>query len=194
MPNIHLNCTACTPEKQSLKQMDSFHERRQSKEINPSSNPVHEQTKRQKQEKKRNGRFHDALNPPTLDPKNEFLHHHFSQPTVDLIDNSIPRKLTPIPTTLRHRPRNRHFLDILGSFEDTDVQAGADMPSDVAMERPDAWIVLIDLEDDVSRGVGVFGRLHPDGVAALGVAGVGDGVGVFAEALGEDVPVGRRGC
>lgn len=65
------------------------------------------------------------------------------------------------------------------------------MPSDVAMERPDAWIVLVDLKHDVSRGVRVFGGLHPDGVAALGVAGVGDGVGVFAEALGEDVPVGR---
>lgn len=61
------------------------------------------------------------------------------------------------------------------------------------MERPDAWIVLVDLEDDVSRGIRVFGRLHPDGVAALGVVGVGDGVGVFAETLGEDVPVGRRG-
>lgn len=63
------------------------------------------------------------------------------------------------------------------------------MPSNMAMKRPHARIILIDLEDDVSGGIGVFGGLHPDGVAALGVGGVGDGVGVFAEAFCEDVPL-----
>jgi len=57
------------------------------------------------------------------------------------------------------------------------------------MEGPHARIVLIDLEDYVGGGVGVFGCLHPDGVAALGVGGVGDCVGVFAEAFCEDVPL-----
>jgi hypothetical protein len=62
------------------------------------------------------------------------------------------------------------------------------MPSDMAMERPDAWIVLIDLEDHVGGCVGVFGCLHPDGVAALRIRRVDDSVVVFAEAFGEDIP------
>ena len=62
------------------------------------------------------------------------------------------------------------------------------MPSDMAMKRPDARVILIDLEDYVGRCVGVFGCLYPDGVAALGVGGVGDGVVVFAETFCEDVP------
>jgi hypothetical protein len=51
----------------------------------------------------------------------------------------------------------------------------------MAMKRPDAWVILIDLEDYVSRSRGVFGCLDPDCVAALGVGGVGDEVVVFAE-------------
>lgn len=112
-----------------------------------------------------------------------------SQPTINLINNSITRKLTPIPTTLRHHPRYRHFLNILRSLKDTNIQASANMPSDMAMKGPDARIILVDLEDDVGGGVGVLGGLHPHGVAALGVRGVGDGVGVFAEAFCEDVPL-----
>jgi hypothetical protein len=60
----------------------------------------------------------------------------------------------------------------------------------MAMKRPHAWIILIDLKDDVGGGRGVFGCLHPDGVAALGVGGVGDEVVVFAETFCEDVAVG----
>jgi hypothetical protein len=60
----------------------------------------------------------------------------------------------------------------------------------MAMERPHARIILIDLEDDVSRSRSVFGCLNPDCVAALGVGGVGDEVVVFAEAFCEDVAVG----
>jgi hypothetical protein len=63
------------------------------------------------------------------------------------------------------------------------------MPSNMAMKGPHARVILIDLEDYVGGGRGVFGRLHPDGVAALGVRGVGDEVVVFAEAFCEDVPL-----
>ena len=66
------------------------------------------------------------------------------------------------------------------------------MPSDMAMKGPHAWIILIDLEDYIRGCGGVFGGLHPDCVAALGVGGVGDAVVVFAEAFCEDVPV--QGC
>ena len=52
----------------------------------------------------------------------------------------------------------------------------------MAMKRPHTWIILIDLQHYVSRCVGVFGGLHPDGVSALWVGGVGDGIVVFAEA------------
>ena len=67
------------------------------------------------------------------------------------------------------------------------------MPSNMAMEGPHARIILIDVEDDVGGCVCVFGGLHPDGVAALGIGGVCDGVGVFAEAFCEDVPVREEG-
>ena len=62
------------------------------------------------------------------------------------------------------------------------------MPSDMAMKRPDTRVILIDLEDYVGGCVGIFSCLYPNGVSALGVGGVGDGVVVFAEAFGEDVP------
>lgn len=55
------------------------------------------------------------------------------------------------------------------------------MPSDMAMKRPDARVVLIDLQDYVRGCVLIFGSLHPDGVAALGIRRVRDGVVPFAE-------------
>ena len=57
------------------------------------------------------------------------------------------------------------------------------MPSNVAMERPNAGIVLVDLENNIGRCVFVFCGLHPDRVAALWVGGVGDCVVPFAEAF-----------
>jgi hypothetical protein len=57
------------------------------------------------------------------------------------------------------------------------------MPSNMAMKRPDAWVILIDLKHYVGGGRSVFGCLHPDCVAALGVGGVGDSVVVFAESF-----------
>jgi hypothetical protein len=53
----------------------------------------------------------------------------------------------------------------------------------MAVERPHAWIVLIDLKHYVGGGRSVFGCLHPDCVAALGVGGVDDSVVVFAESF-----------
>jgi hypothetical protein len=112
-----------------------------------------------------------------------------SQSTINLINNSPPRKLTPIPTTLRHHPRNLHFLDILRSFQNTNVQPSRHMPSNMAMKRPHAWVVLVDLQYHIGGCVCVFGGLDPDCVAALGVGRVGDCVVVFAEAFCEDVPM-----
>jgi hypothetical protein len=112
-----------------------------------------------------------------------------SQPTINLINNNPTRKITPISTTLRHHPGYLHLFNILRPFQNTNVQSSANMPSNMAMKGPHARVILIDLEDYVSRGIGVFGCLHPDGVAALGVRGVGDEVVVFAETFCEDVPL-----
>jgi hypothetical protein len=62
----------------------------------------------------------------------------------------------------------------------------------MAMERPNARIVLVDLEHHVRGCVFVFCGLHPHGVAALGVGRVGDGVVPFAEAFCKDVARGER--
>lgn len=80
------------------------------------------------------------------------------------------------------------MLDLPRRLEDIHVQPRGDVPGDVAVERPDAR-VLVDLHDHV-RGLGgadgVGQELH---VAALGVRGVGHGAVPGAAADGEHVVV-----
>jgi len=46
------------------------------------------------------------------------------------------------------------------------------MPRDMAMQRPDAWVIEIELDDEVAIGTDELG------VAALGVRGVDDGAAI----------------
>ena len=62
------------------------------------------------------------------------------------------------------------------------------MPRDMAMERPDAWIIRVVLEHDVARRCG-GARLDELDVAALRVLLMGDGAVPGADALGQDVEV-----
>jgi hypothetical protein len=101
----------------------------------------------------------------------------------------------PIAARLRRDGRELQVvLDLSGVFEDVDVEAGRDVPSDVAMERPDAWVVGVDLNDNV-RGFGVADRhwqkLH---VASLRVLAVRDGAVECSGPLSKNVPTVVSEC
>ena len=101
----------------------------------------------------------------------------------------MPRKRRPIPTRLVRRLRDLQLLDILGPLQHINIQARADMPRDMAMERPHAGIVHVKLNHDIpGRAAGVGGRqdLH---VAALRVVDVGDSPVPGARSRGQDEEV-----
>ena len=95
------------------------------------------------------------------------------------------------------RPSDTGLLDAAGQdpllqqrllLDGVDVQARADVPRDVAVERPHARVVGDVLQHDVARGGG-GARLDDLDVAALGVLLVDDGAVPGADALGQDVEV-----
>lgn len=77
-------------------------------------------------------------------------------------------------TYLRHSPSIINFIRLL---HEIDVQASADMPGDVAMERPHAGIVGVVLNDQIPVALDL---LH---VAALGVGVTGDSAVPCSDAL-----------
>lgn len=68
----------------------------------------------------------------------------------------------------------RIFLDILNSFQDVDVKAAGDVPGNVAVERADARVICVDLQDDVSGLGGTYGVRKELDIAALRVMRVHD--------------------
>ena len=73
-------------------------------------------------------------------------------------------------------------------FDGVDVQARADVPRDVAVERPHPRVIRLVLQHDIA-GVGRGTGLHDLHVAALGVLLVDDRAVPGSDALGEDVEV-----
>lgn len=107
-----------------------------------------------------------------------------SQPTINLLHHILLRIRIPIRTSLRHDQRNLHLVDIGGALHECHKQALRQMPRDVAVERPRAGVVGVELEDHMPEGREVVR------VAALRVGGVVDRHAVpFAEAVVEDVHV-----
>jgi len=110
--------------------------------------------------------------PKTPLTKNIFsLPHRYSlQPTINLIHNVRSRVLHPVITRLLHHQRNRSVTrDIRWSLEDVGVETSADVPRDVAVERPDTRVIGGDLPYDVPTN-----REELD-IATLRVLWVGDG-------------------
>ena len=88
-------------------------------------------------------------------------------PIVDLIDNVGLRVGGPISACLCHDAGYRHLvLNRIVILKHHPNHASAQMPCNVAMQRPDTWVVLEVLDDDV--GVS-FEHLH---VTALRVVGI----------------------
>jgi hypothetical protein len=88
--------------------------------------------------------------------------------------------------------RKREGLDVGWALEDVDVQAAGYVPGDVAMERPHAGVVLLELKHDIrvgSRVSGGLGWLEQLNVSHLGVRWVDDGAVPVTETLSKDVEV-----
>ena len=102
----------------------------------------------------------------------------------------MPRIARPVDTSLRHDLRQDALLQQVSRLDGVDVQAGADMPGNVAVERPDAWVVGVVLQDEITvlaggRAAGLD-ELH---IAALGVVLMGDLSVPFADPFRQDVEI-----
>lgn len=118
------------------------------------------------------------------------------QPRINLIHNMRMTPRRPIPTRLRHDHRDILLLDIPRPFEDVDVQARTDVPSDVAVERPDARVVGRELQDLIGWDAGGGARGEDLNIPSLRVGFVGDDAVPDPGAGGEDeevVPVSWGG-
>lgn len=76
----------------------------------------------------------------------------FLEPRIDLVDRVSVRVSAPTITKTKCIVWDGEFrFDKIGwVFEDVDVESTTDVPCDVAMERPDAWVVGFDLKDHVA--------------------------------------------
>lgn len=68
-------------------------------------------------------------------------------PRVNLRQQVPTRKTRPIPTILIRRRRDHRILNICRPLHDVGVESARDMPGNMAVERPDAGIILLPLED-----------------------------------------------
>ncbi len=73
-----------------------------------------------------------------------------SQPRINLIDNIMARVRRPSSASVAHSLRQHPLLDRIDLLHHIHVQASADVPRNVAMERPYAWIVGVVLNDNVA--------------------------------------------
>ena len=94
---------------------------------------------------------------------------HTLNAVIDLFDDVRLRVCRPISACLRHDAWDRHnIFDRVGVLQYHPVHARAQMPRNMAMQRPDALIVLEVLDDDIRV---CFQHLH---IAALWIFGIDD--------------------
>jgi len=105
------------------------------------------------------------------------------QPRVNLRHVVRLGEVPPVAAGLRDRSRHIHLPHLLGLLEQVDVHALRSVPRDVAVHRPHARVVELDLDDEVTAGADELG------VAALRVLGVDDLAVPGSGAFGEDVHV-----
>jgi hypothetical protein len=71
------------------------------------------------------------------------------QSRVNLVNSIRLSEDTPVIASLRNSRRNVVALDISWSLNNIDIQTSAHVPCNVAMERPDTWVISLELDDDV---------------------------------------------
>lgn len=74
-----------------------------------------------------------------------------SQAGVDLGDHGRAAVSGPVATCLRYNGRNLPLGDEVGPLHGVDVQARGHVPGDVAVERPDARVIRVVLDDEMTR-------------------------------------------
>ena len=78
----------------------------------------------------------------------------------------------PVVASLRHHIGDVHIVDkVVWAFKYRPDKASRQMPRDVAVERPDAGVVLIPLQDDVRVGL-ELGNVTPGRVGWVGYCAV----------------------
>ena len=96
----------------------------------------------------------------------------------------MPRVVRPVTTSLCHDGWNLCLCYKIRSLHDVDIETSADMPSDMAMEWPNAWVIGVKLDNKVAWSTGdrvVSGdELH---ISALRVAWIHDGTVPFTNTL-----------
>ena len=75
------------------------------------------------------------------------MERNLLQPRVDLIDQMPTSVRGPGAAIVVSGGGDGILFDLLGLFEDVGVQSPRDVPGDVAVERPDAWVVGFPLYD-----------------------------------------------
>ena len=73
-----------------------------------------------------------------------------SKSRINLIHNSCARICIPSRARFLRRGENVVILDIVWSLQDIGIETSANVPRDVAMERPDARVIRGDLPDQVT--------------------------------------------
>ena len=100
----------------------------------------------------------------------------------------MPRIRRPIHTSLLDTIRQHPLLQQRQRLNSINIQTRANMPRNMAMERPHARIIRIVLQDDISRS-GRTARLDDLHVATLRVGLMGYFAVPGADAFGEDVEI-----
>ena len=115
---------------------------------------------------------------------------HSLLPRINLINHILRRVRVPRIAHIVNDRREDPLLQQGGLLNRVDIQTTTDVPGDMAMEGPGAWVVGVVLQHNVRGGTVGLGALDKLGVAALGVGSVGNGLAVpFAVTFGEDVEI-----
>jgi len=112
-----------------------------------------------------------------------------SKSRINLIHHIRTSPGPPIPTRLRHDHRDIVFCDPIRLFEDIDIKTRADVPRDMAVQRPHARVVGLELQHNIRRNLGGLRGLQDLDVAALRVGRIDDRAVPGTEAFVEYVDV-----
>ena len=88
--------------------------------------------------------------------------------------------IRPVTAGLSHDRGNDSLLDQIGLLHQIHIKPRADMPGDVAVERPHPWVVGVVLKDEITRT-----RLENLHVASLRILAMRDGTVPCSLSLGE---------
>jgi len=91
-----------------------------------------------------------------------------------LVNNVAAREYGPVLACLGNSRRNVHLLDIRRPLKNVDIETRADVPGNVAMKRPDTWVICLELNNSVGRAGARPGLAEDLDVAASWVLRVGD--------------------